>query len=392
MLRLASSSPTYASKVETMVKMSLETLCLPITENGILLKLELRTKAIRWIKEVSIVTDVLYFETIAFSWVHIVLNMLQSKYFHLKYLFPKIPFLLFATCVQIAALSTVGNYARDSAVEIFNRFLAISYYENHVLIEDTTFVSFAAAASLILASKLHEGKTILTMSHFPHFKTDELIAFESMMLTKIEYKITALSTPSGFIHHLLELWPDRNQVACLQEKAELFLSEFYEGMRNISRGRLTTSHNRPFRSFVHRARVHNVCPLHISNRCIAFIFLCSSHELHTMVVVHSRCVLPKTDPAARGQQIRRGTRHWLVPDALSAAAFCQIPFVSAHSSCSRSREDYRLSHFCCCLLRWDLGSTNVHLPWRIHLVQLSSIFIENLSTASSGRKLYNAII
>jgi len=127
-------------------------------------------------------------------------------------------------------LARTGNYARDTAVDIFNRFVAtISLESGLQLVDNPNFVSFAAAASLILASKVHEGKTqALSMSKFPDFKIEELIAFEGMMLSKLECKISALSTPTAFISTLVELWPDRSHHTPLKEKAEEFLSYFYE--------------------------------------------------------------------------------------------------------------------------------------------------------------------
>jgi hypothetical protein len=127
-------------------------------------------------------------------------------------------------------LARTGNYARDTAIDIFNRFVATVSLESGLrLVDNPTFVSFAAAVSLILASKVHEGKTqALTMSKFPDFKTEDLIAFESMMLSKLECKISALSTPTAFISTLVELWPDRSHHTPLKEKAEEFLAYFYE--------------------------------------------------------------------------------------------------------------------------------------------------------------------
>lgn len=135
--------------------------------------------------------------------------------------------------LQIAHLSAVSNHCRDTAIEIFNRFLAITLVEDAKLLHDTLYLSLAAAASLILSSKVHEGKTILTMAHFPHFSTEDLVAFERKMLIKIEYKISALSTPTAFIAKLLELWPDRASHHMLGAKAELFVAEFYEASESM---------------------------------------------------------------------------------------------------------------------------------------------------------------
>lgn len=134
---------------------------------------------------------------------------------------------------QIAHLSAVSTHCRDTAIEIFNRFLAITLVEDAKLLHDTLYLSLAAAASLILSSKVHEGKANLTIAHFPHFSTEDLVAFERMMLIKIECKISALSTPTAFIAKLLELWPDGGAHHVLAAKADLFIAEFYEASESM---------------------------------------------------------------------------------------------------------------------------------------------------------------
>ena len=93
---------------------------------------------------------------------------------------------------------------------------------------DEQFVSISAASALILATKVHEGKQhALNFSHFPDFPTSSLRQFETHLLTKIGFKIHSLATPSTFVSHLVELWPDRSLHSTLQSKAEALLAEFY---------------------------------------------------------------------------------------------------------------------------------------------------------------------
>ena len=71
---------------------------------------------------------------------------------------------------------------------------------------DERYISFAAASALILASKLHEGKSLVTIGHFPHFDSIDLAEFEAMVLKTVGFKILAVTTPSNFLQKLLDLW------------------------------------------------------------------------------------------------------------------------------------------------------------------------------------------
>ena len=107
--------------------------------------------------------------------------------------------------VAISGRAELHNYTRDTAIGILSRFIAVIYREAPSFAADTKFISFTAAASLIIAAKMHEGKHRLTVKNFPHFNCDDLIAFESMVLSKIDFNISALATPSAILRHLSEL-------------------------------------------------------------------------------------------------------------------------------------------------------------------------------------------
>ena len=123
----------------------------------------------------------------------------------------------------------MGSDGRDSAIQIFDRFLSLSSAENNEVLKDITYICFAAVSSILLSSKLHEGKSLLTMANFPYFRMNDLVEFESMLLNKIGYQITPLSTPSSFVRHLLGLCPEYVDYHIeLIEQADKYISEFIE--------------------------------------------------------------------------------------------------------------------------------------------------------------------
>lgn len=52
---------------------------------------------------------------------------------------------------------------RDTSVQIFDKFLMSCYSESLMILTDTEFLSYAAAASVILGAKLNDTKSKLTM-------------------------------------------------------------------------------------------------------------------------------------------------------------------------------------------------------------------------------------
>ena len=119
--------------------------------------------------------------------------------------------------------------ARDSSIQIFDKFLSNSWVESDKVLFDTHFICFAACSSLLISAKLHEGSQVLTMANFPLFPTADLIEFERRLLTEIGYSITALSTPSAFVRHLLGLCPEyEDRHIELIDQADIYIAEFSE--------------------------------------------------------------------------------------------------------------------------------------------------------------------
>jgi hypothetical protein len=66
-------------------------------------------------------------------------------------------------------------------------------------------------------------------SKFSNFNTDELIMFETQILTKSCCKISQLCTPSNFTHYLVELVPDLPDKHNLLRHADILISQFWGG-------------------------------------------------------------------------------------------------------------------------------------------------------------------
>lgn len=109
---------------------------------------------------------------------------------------------------EVANVSRMSPGARESGIELFDKFVSMSLVESPRVLEDTTLMSFSAASAILLSSKLHEGKTLLTVANFPDFHSADLIAFERNFLNKIGCQVHMLLAPSSFVRHLLGLFPE----------------------------------------------------------------------------------------------------------------------------------------------------------------------------------------
>lgn len=52
---------------------------------------------------------------------------------------------------------------RDTSIQIFDKFLMLSYVEEPRVLDNKDYLSYAAAASVILGAKLNDTKSLLTM-------------------------------------------------------------------------------------------------------------------------------------------------------------------------------------------------------------------------------------
>lgn len=130
---------------------------------------------------------------------------------------------------DVATVSEMSHDARECGVEIFDKFLMVSLIGNPNVYEDTVKLSFAAASAILISSKLHEGKSLLTMANFPGFDSKDLVAFEVMLLSKIGCQMNMLLAPSCFVRHLLGLFPEIEELhSVVIEAAHQYISMFQE--------------------------------------------------------------------------------------------------------------------------------------------------------------------
>jgi hypothetical protein len=71
--------------------------------------------------------------------------------------------LFFILTFQVAKAFQISPHARDSGIQIFDKFLASTLSEKQECKVDEDFISYSAAVSIILGSKLHESRRDLTM-------------------------------------------------------------------------------------------------------------------------------------------------------------------------------------------------------------------------------------
>ena len=123
----------------------------------------------------------------------------------------------------------MSHDARECGVEIFDKYLMVSLAEDANVFLDTVKLSFAAASAILISSKLHEGKSLLTMANFPGFCSKDLVAFEVMLLSTIGCQMNMLLAPSCFVRHLLGLFPEIEELhSAIIERAHKYISFFQE--------------------------------------------------------------------------------------------------------------------------------------------------------------------
>ena len=118
---------------------------------------------------------------------------------------------------QVCSTARVSIETRDSAIQILDRFIAqldIAIFENPLKDNGALCIGLAAAASVILSSKIHEIRP-LCASNFPHFEVSRLVEIERRLLLMIGFQIVPQATPSACARNLLQLWPDLDRWSSL---------------------------------------------------------------------------------------------------------------------------------------------------------------------------------
>jgi hypothetical protein len=103
----------------------------------------------------------------------------------------------------------MSSDSRDSAIQIFDKFMSVMLPEN--IEADTDFISYAVAVSIVISSKLHESRRRLSLLSFQDFRIDLLKHFERLILSKIGLSIAPQITPTAFVVELLILWQPNSQ-------------------------------------------------------------------------------------------------------------------------------------------------------------------------------------
>lgn len=107
---------------------------------------------------------------------------------------------------EVAVMSEMSMDARDTSVQIFDRYFGRRLQHDPGAFDDPVSFSTVAAVSVLLSSKFHESRP-LSMSSFNSFTADALSTAENAVLVVLDYNIVPLATPTSFIHHMLLLWP-----------------------------------------------------------------------------------------------------------------------------------------------------------------------------------------
>ena len=89
----------------------------------------------------------------------------------------------------IIDLSQSSPESRDTSIQIFDKFISFSAIEGNQLVENSKFVSIAAAASTLISTKLHDSTRHLKPSSFPYFKPNDLVSFERHVMEKLQYNV-----------------------------------------------------------------------------------------------------------------------------------------------------------------------------------------------------------
>jgi len=119
---------------------------------------------------------------------------------------------------------------RDTSVQIFDTYLLLNYERDPRVLRDTDFLSYSAAASVILAAKLHDTNSKLSMNKFSNFQSDRLVIFERHILASMGGKFSPMTTPSTFAHYLVDIVPEipRSTRDSLLHHAFVLIAEFWE--------------------------------------------------------------------------------------------------------------------------------------------------------------------
>lgn len=121
---------------------------------------------------------------------------------------------------------------RDTSIRIFDTYLTVSYSENPRVLDDTCYIAFAAAAAIVVSSKLHNTRNTVDPSWFTAFNTEDILFFERQILLKIGSRISPLATPAFFLQFAtplcLESCRNEEELREVAAIANVLIGEFWE--------------------------------------------------------------------------------------------------------------------------------------------------------------------
>jgi hypothetical protein len=123
--------------------------------------------------------------------------------------------------------------ARDTSIQIFDRYFGLSSQENDMAMSNTETLSLVAAVAVLLSSKFHESKP-LSMACFPNLSNEALIEAEHEVLARINYNLMPQVSPACIVRLMLQLWPGGlagNDQDMLREAGDLackIIGDFWE--------------------------------------------------------------------------------------------------------------------------------------------------------------------
>lgn len=104
---------------------------------------------------------------------------------------------------EVAMLAESSNECRDTSVQLFDRFWGVSLPLNDNIL-DRSEIALAAAAAVLISSKVHEGRH-LSVNNFPRINKQEFIAYEAQILKMLNYTVFPTLSPTCFIKYFLLL-------------------------------------------------------------------------------------------------------------------------------------------------------------------------------------------
>ena len=124
--------------------------------------------------------------------------------------------------------------ARDTTIQILDEFIQICVVENNPLISNARYMSLVAAASAIVATKVHESSRSLSPASFPYFEAIDLVSFERNLLGKIQYKIYPNHNPTTIMFNMLEAWENGSDFhEALRGEASALLTIFWLSIESV---------------------------------------------------------------------------------------------------------------------------------------------------------------